>query len=414
MSILAEPYTRRARRREFTIQLSAMMAVQAMVTMAMFAVPVLAPAIARDLGVPATSIGLYTSLAYTFCVFSALVGGGLIPQFGAMRVCQGCLVLIALGCACGIAGIAIGAGIAGFVLCALLAGMGNAPPTAASSHMLLRATPPAWVNLVFSIKQAGVPIGGALAGILLPSLALWFGWRGALGCMAAAALALACLLQIWRGETDADRDTARKIGWHTMFNPFLLVWRDRELRAIGIACAVMSGVQGALLSIFVTYLTHAVGFALAAAGFALATAQVAGMVGRVVWGTLADHTGRPVLVMSVIAAGVAVASIAVGQFTPAWPLPAIHAVSAVFGLLVLGWNGVVFAEVARMSPAGRIAEATGGIVSMTCMGMVLVPGSLGAIIQVTGDFSLGFTLAGLMTALVAIDFARRSARRGFG
>ena len=414
MSTSAGPDTNRARRREFAIQLSAMMGVQAMATMAMFAVPVLAPAIARDIGVPATSVGLYTSVAYTVCVFSALAGGGLIPQFGALRVCQACLVLLALGFGCAVSGVGIGAGIAGLVACALLTGMGNAPPTAASSHVLLRATPPAWVNLVFSIKQAGVPIGGALAGLLLPGLALSFGWRGAFGCMAAAALVLAGVLQTWRGEMDADRDRARKIGWHTMFNPFLLVWRDRELRAIGIACAVMSGVQGALLSIFVTYLTHAVGLALAAAGFALATAQVSGMVGRVVWGTLADRTGRPVLVMAAIAGGVAVTSIAVGRFTPSWPLPAIHLLSGVFGLLVLGWNGVVFAEVARMSPSGRIAEATGGIVSMTCFGMVVLPGSLGAIIQATGNFSVGFTLAGTMTALVAVDFLRRSARRNFG
>lgn len=414
MSASVEPYTRRARRREFAIQLSAMMGVQAMVTMGMFAIPVLAPAIARDIGVPATSVGFYTSLAYIVCVFSALAGGGLIPQFGALRVCQACLVLLALAFGCAISGVGIGAGVAGFVLCALLAGMGNAPPTAASSHVLLRATPPAWVNLVFSIKQAGVPIGGALAGLLLPGLALWFGWRAALGCTAAACLALAGILQIWRGEMDADRDTARRIGWHTMFTPFLLVWRNRELRAIGVACGVMSGVQTGLLSIFVTYLTHAVGLTLAAAGLALATAQVSGMFGRVIWGMLADRTGRPVLVLAAIAGGVAVTSIAAGRFTPAWPLPAVHVVSAMFGMLVLGWNGVVFAEVARMSPAGRIAEATGGIVSMTCMGMVVLPGSLVAIIETSGSFSVGFTVAGILTALVAIDFLRRSARRGFG
>lgn len=405
----ADPTFNKTRQRDFILQLSAMMFVQATMTMGMFAIPVLAPEIARTIGVPAASIALYTSLAYIVCVFSALFGSGLVPKFGALRVCQACLLLMALAFGCGVAGAWLGAGITGFVACALLAGAGNAPPTAASSHVLLQATPPRWVNLVFSIKQAGVPVGGALAGIVLPVLALRFSWQAAIGCMAAMSLVLAGVLQIWRDEIDADRDDTRRIGWHMMFTPLLLVWRNRDLRAIGVACGVMSGVQVGLLSIFVTYLTHAVGLRLEAAGLALATAQIAGMFGRVVWGTIADRTGRPMRVLAAIAVTVAAMCVLVGQFSPAWPLLAIHAVSAMFGLVVLGWNGVVFAEVARRSP-GHAAEATGGILSMTCMGMVVLPGSFGAIIEASGNFTLGFSVAGALTALVAVDFLRRPER----
>jgi MFS family permease len=387
MDDVAETYPDSARRRDFVVQLTAMMVVQSFITMGMYTMPVLAPEIARDIGIPATTIGIYTSIVYSVCVFSALLGGGLVPRFGALRVCQACLLLLAVGFAFSLTGSLIG-----LAICGLICGLGNAPPTAASSHVLLKATPPRWINLVFSIKQAGVPIGGGLAGAVVTAVAL----------------------QPWRAEMDFDRDRGRRIGWHTALNPFLLVWRSRDLRALGIASGVMSGVQMGLLAIYVTYLHEGIGLPLTVAGFALATAQIAGIVGRILWGTVADRTGRPVLVMAGIAGGVALCAVLVGQFTPSWPLIVIHAVSAVFGCLVLGWNGVVFAEVARLSPPGRTAEATGGIVCLTCLGMVFIPTAIAFLVQASGSFTLGYEAAAAATAIVAIDFLRRSMRRGFG
>ena len=396
-----------ATRRDFITQLTAMMAVQSVITMGSYTLPVLAPEIAKDMGVPATMIGVYTSVVYSVCIFSALLGGGMVPRFGALRVCQGCLVLMAGAFLCGLPG-----SLAGFAVCGVLAGLGNAPPTAASSHVLLRATPKRWVNLVFSIKQAGVPLGGGLAGAILPTLAAAFGWRGAVAAMIVLSLLTCTILQIWRTEMDADRDRTRRIGWHTALSPFLLVWRHKDLRAIGIASGMMSGAQMGLLAIYVTYLHQAIGLSLTVAGGALATAQVAGIVGRIVWGIVADRSGRPILTMAGIAAGVSVCAIAAAQFTPSWPLLAIHAVSAVFGGLVLGWNGVLFAEVARQSPPGRAAEAAGGIVCLTCMGMVFIPSAIAGLIEVSGSFPLGFAATAAGTGLVAADFLRRSIRRG--
>ena len=61
----------------------------------------------------------------------------------------------------------------------VMVGLGYGPMTPASTHMLARVTTPTSRPFVFSLKQTSVPFGGALAGLLLPTLQGALGWRGA-------------------------------------------------------------------------------------------------------------------------------------------------------------------------------------------------------------------------------------------
>src|SRR5262249_49683000 len=70
-------------------------------------------------------------------------------------------------------------------------GLGNGTANPAGSEVLQRFTPRAHRNLVFSIKQAGVPLGGALGGLLIPPLIEAMGWW-----LAGGVVALACMAAI--------------------------------------------------------------------------------------------------------------------------------------------------------------------------------------------------------------------------
>src|SRR5258708_3500517 len=163
--------------------LIATLAIQALVSMAVLTPPVFAALAAPEIGVSANSIGVYTSLVYAAACFSSAVSGGPIRRYGAIRLSQVCLV----ACAAGLA-LTASASLVLVLGGAVLLGLGYGPVTPASSHLLIRQTPPARRALVFSIKQTGVPVGGALAGLLVPALVLTLGWRGA--ALAAAALRL--------------------------------------------------------------------------------------------------------------------------------------------------------------------------------------------------------------------------------
>ena len=151
--------------------LATTLAVQMLGSMALLTVPVLAPAAARDVGVPAAYVGLYIALAYGASMMSSLACGDLIRRFGAIRVSQLCLLLCALGSL-----LAAGGTLGFFAASALFMGMGYGPMTPASSHVLARTTSATAMSLVFSVKQTGVPLGGAVAGALVPALVVGIGW----------------------------------------------------------------------------------------------------------------------------------------------------------------------------------------------------------------------------------------------
>jgi MFS family permease len=146
--------------------------VQALATMASLTVSIYAPQASRDIGIAAENIGVYASLTYIAAMLGSLVAGGFILRFGAIRFSQ----IAMLACALGLS-FCVGGHWLWFVLSALVFGLGYGPTTPASSYILSRHTPARMWSLVFSIKQTGVPLGGVLAGLVVPFLLVYFDWR---------------------------------------------------------------------------------------------------------------------------------------------------------------------------------------------------------------------------------------------
>ena len=167
----------RSRRTAF-IALAATLAIQMFTSLAATAPAVLAPELARDLGVAPQWIGVFVGLVYMGAMLASVASAGFIERFGAIRVSQVCVLM----CAVGIAMVgSLPASLTGLlVAAAVLIGLGYGPITPASSQVLARTTPPQQMALMFSIKQTGVPAGAALAGAALPVAALAMGWRTAL------------------------------------------------------------------------------------------------------------------------------------------------------------------------------------------------------------------------------------------
>ena len=387
-------------RRAAAAALAVTLALQMFTSLAATATPVLAPMIARDLDLSPNLIGVFVGIIYAGSMAGSLAAGGFVERFGAIRVSQACVVM----CAVSLAAVCAGAAppsplVVLLALSPLLLGLGYGPITPASSHVLIRTAPPSRMALTFSIKQTGVPAGAALAGALLPGLALAQGWRATYVAIAALGIGIALAAQSTRATLDADRQPGRAISFAGVFAPLKVVFGTRALAELALTGFFYAATQVCLSSFLVIYLTETLKFGIVAAGLALTVANVGGIVGRIAWGGTADHWVPPRVMLGLIGVAAALCAYATAAFGAHWPNAIMFAVCAIFGATAIGWNGVQLAEVARHSPAGQAGAVTGASGFVTFAGVVLGPPVFALLAASTGSYRIGFLVFGTASLL---------------
>jgi fucose permease len=176
-----------------------------------------------------------------------------------------------------------------------------------------------------------------------------------------------------------------------------MVLSQPRLREMALASFSYSGMQMCLGSFLVVFLADKIGFSVAIAGAALAVAMIAGSIGRISWGVVADNWVTPRRLLGVLGVSMAAASFVTASIGETWPLAMVFLVSAVFGATAIGWNGVYLSEVARIAPPGRAGSATGASLAMTYAGVVFAPTVFWLIVFTSGSYAIAFVAIGLFT-----------------
>jgi MFS family permease len=380
--------------RALVLPVATTLAVQTLVAVAVYCAPVMAPVVGPALGVPAAYVGYYIAVVYLGSMIGSVTGGGWVARFGAIRVSQ-------LGLALCLAGLALGAsGIVPLVLLGgLFVGLGYGPTTPASSHILVRASPPRLIAIVFSLKQTGVPGGAAIAGAAVPILVLVLGWQPAAIAIGLACLALAFAIEPTRARFDRELDPQARISFASMFAPLGLV-RNPRLAEMAVTSFVYGGVQITLVTYLVTFLTEVFAMSLVLAGLVMAVSQLASVAGRIAWGVVADRLLTRRTMLGLLGIGMGISALATLAASPAWPLWLLFAFAAAFGATAVGWNGVFLAEVARLAPEGKISEATGACLFFTFLGVVCSPPLFNVALSIDGGYAGAYAAFGLPALLV--------------
>jgi MFS family permease len=381
---------------------------QSLTTLGVLALAAVAPKAAADLGVSPALVGYQVGAVYFAGMLSSLIGGGLVRRLGAARTSQIALWVVAAGCLLS----ALGA-LTLLALGALVMGIGYGLTNPAASHLLARAPTTRHMNLIFSVKQTGVPIGGVLSGVVLPPLALALGWQAGLVACALALVGFSAAIGVVRTRWDADR----VCGAPVLAAPFAslgLIWRHKPLRWLAFGSFVYSAVQLCLTGFLVTYLVAEAKLDLVLAGTLLAITHAAGALGRLVWGWLADRLRSGPLAL-ILNGGVAMAgALATAAIAAGWPLWAIAAAVILFGFSAMGWNGVFMAVIARHSPAQTVGMATGGSLAITYAGVMVGPPAFAALHDQLGfTYGAAYALLALVSALgiACLVQTRRSIRQ---
>jgi MFS family permease len=363
--------------------------------------PVVAPLLTASSGVAPERIGNLSSLISFGSVLFLAFGSPYLARFGPIRSLQ-------LGAAGSI--VAMGVAALGWwpalMLAALLLGIGYGPTPPAGNRILAATAPKQHRSLIFSVKQAGAPAGGALAGLIVAPVAAAFGWTW--GLVVAMAAGMVTMVAIWplREMMDVERDPDRSIHPRAVFRlatllgPIATLRAERLLVSLTALAFSFSCTQGTLYSFSVTYLTQR-GFSLVDAGFAYACLQTAGVFARVLLGWLSDRTGRPAANLTA-QAYVAAACVAAYAFMPdGLPLWAVALIATACGFFGASWNGIYMAEVARLAPPEAVSDATSASTLFTFFGYVAAP-SLFAFAVPHWGWHWPYAMVALQLALMAL------------
>lgn len=381
---------------------------QAASTMGAAVFPVIAPRLAADVGVAPATIGYLISLAFGTAALSAPFTSFAVPRWGACRATQVGLTICALAMA-----VAISASIGALAVCAMLLGVGMTLMTPASGHLLFRFSPPKNRNLIFSIKQTGVPLGWMIMALVAPTITIAWGWRWALGLVLVICLGAAAALQPVRSHWDDDRKSSGPL-WSNPAAGLRLIWRYPVLRWLSIASLCLTFVQLCLGTFLVTMLVAESGYSLVAAGVMLSLVQGAGVGGRVLWGWAADRSGDSLALLKKLAITTAACCAITACVSDAWPTAVLAVFLAVFGLVAVGWNGLFLAEVAHHSPRGAVSIATSGAMVWNFGGILIGPALFATTYKVTGSYAWTYGGMTIVAAagVVLLGFAVAAARRG--
>jgi predicted MFS family arabinose efflux permease len=364
--------------------------------------------VAQTLGIPSALVGYQISLIAVAMIVALAFGSKFNRRWGSARMQQIGLALVAAG---GL--IAILPHVAFFFLASVALGLGYGLLTPSASNLLLRFTPAKRRNLMFSIKQTGVPLGGIGAALIGPAVAVHFGWQWAIACNSLLLLSLVFVLGRGRPYWDDDRDPQAPIGGNP-FSGVMDIWRHPALRLLSLSGGCFVIVQFGITTFTVILFNEELGWGLIEAGLVLTAAQAGGVAGRIFWGWMADRLGNAFSSLVILGVVMVVSSMLCFLLTPGWPMLAACALFFVMGSTASGWNGTFLGEVARLAPPEQISPLTGGSLVYVNTGKAIGPIACANVFLLTGDYTLTFALLAVpaTAGLVCVWLAHRKRAHG--
>ncbi|MGW4378787.1 MFS transporter [Kitasatospora sp. NPDC004531] len=356
------------------------------------------------LGLSAAQLGLLVSAAQLAPLVGLLVAGALLDRHSERWV---------VGAGAGVVALALGAGslapgYPALLVALLVVGAGYSTVQPGGSKSVASWFDASQRGFAMGIRQAGLPLGAALASAVLPFIAREFGWRATLLTGGLVALLGAVLFTGCYRRPPVPSDPAASGPLAAQLRARLGMLREPSTVRIMLSGTSLISVQCGVGILTVLHLHQAASVDAGRAALVLVASQVAGVVGRICLAAWSDRSrsGRYPVVLACMAA--VIAGLAV-LMTPAGRVPAVA--SGVFvwlGFFGFGWYGPWVAHVTESAPAGRTGFALGLAMSVNQIAIVTVPPVLGLLVDLTGGFTPAWALLCLLVAAALAATAGRN------
>lgn len=367
--------------------------------------PALAPFAKLDLGLSRPEVGLFATVLNVGTMVALLPAGWAVDTLGERRV------LVAGGIATGLVTVvtAFAPGFYALLPLLIIVGLCGATPTPAGSTAIISAFAVRDRAFIMSIRQTGIPLGGALAALILPPIAIAAGWRTAL--VVAGGITIVGALVGWVLVHDVPKTRSTAVRRESGSIRAVASW---DATFIGLAAIFLTLGQFVLVSYIALYLFESWHVPLAQGSLYLVVANMGGVAGRLMWGIVSDRLfGRrrrgPLILVSMLAAtGFAILAW-LPVTTPQWVLfPFVFAL----GACVIGWNGVYITFLSEIAPSDKRGRSVAYGMTISQVGIFGGPAAFGALVDISGSYRVGWLCVAGALIIGALLMAQVRERAG--
>lgn len=358
------------------------------------------PVLSRSLSLSRAELGLLTSAIWGGMLIGLLPFGMLVDRYG-----ERSMLLVGGVILAGFLVLASRASSFEPLFIALVpAAVGASAASPGGTRALAAWFEPRLRGTAIGIRQTGVTGAGVLAAVILPPIAVGFGWRAAFLTVAALALLAIAAFAVFYREPPVESRAARA------------PWDLRSLvrNPVWVAATaygwVFMGALGCVVAYLAVSLNQDAGLSPVQAGLMLAVLQVGGIAGRLGFGVLSDRLGSRGAVMALSAALAVATCLAMAAFGHGRAGTAgLVGIAFLLGLSCMGWNALYITLTAEVVPVQNAATAVGAGTTITFTGMFAVPPIFGLIADHSGSYVWswvalsGWALTGAVVALAIRD-----------
>ncbi|XBO90055.1 MFS transporter [Bacillus paranthracis] len=264
-------------------------------------------------------------------------------------------------------------------------------------------------GLAMGIRQAGIPIGGALAGVLIPFLTVQYNMTYAINSIACICIMGGVLFFVFYKEPYVQEEARKGHNNISFWMELKVVICKKELYPIYITGICMISLQMVLVGHFMKFLAGEQSITSIVAGTVFSVMFFSGMIGRIALAAISDvlyKGNRRIPLFIAVCASIGLILLLVMNIHTIMS-GVLYSVSALLGFFSIGWFSLFIAEVAELASEESVGITVSVALTLNQIAIIVAPVLFGYIVDEKG-YAYAWLCIVVLLSISAVSLYRKT------
>ncbi|RGO21589.1 MFS transporter [Bacillus cereus] len=300
-------------------------------------------------------------------------------------------------------------GFNGLLFVLLLIGMFYSVSQPGGSKVILKWFRKENRGLAMGIRQAGIPIGGALAGVLIPFLTVQYNMTYAINSIACICIMGGVLFFVFYKEPYVQEEARKGHNNISFWMELKVVICKKELYPIYITGICMISLQMVLVGHLMKFLAGEQSITSIVAGTVFSVMFFSGMIGRIALAAISDvlyKGNRRIPLFIAVCASIGLILLLVMNIHTIMS-GVLYSVSALLGFFSIGWFSLFIAEVAELASEESVGITVSVALTLNQIAIIVAPVLFGYIVDEKG-YAYAWLCIVVLLSISAVSLYRKN------